>query len=194
MKEMWVRSLGWEDLLGQGNGNPLQYSCLGNPTDRGAWWAIVLGVVRIWTPLSNQTTTTWVWIHANYSRFLCFCFLIFTMGIIRTIPTMGLLWRWNEFIYWSWFQYTDVEPFSCVGVLRPSGWRHSTPWKMGNHKEAEDARKFLDQMLRTHSPRNQNLIVESSVWTDAWCIHVESFRRDGAFRPYSRLRNALMRA
>ena len=25
---------------GEGNGNPLQYSCLGNPTDRGAWWAI----------------------------------------------------------------------------------------------------------------------------------------------------------
>ena len=26
---------------GEGNGNPLQYSCLGNPMDRGAWWAIV---------------------------------------------------------------------------------------------------------------------------------------------------------
>ena len=26
---------------GGGNGNPLQYSCLGNPTDRGAWWATV---------------------------------------------------------------------------------------------------------------------------------------------------------
>ena len=29
---------------GEGNGNPLQYSCLGIPTDRGAWWAIVHGV------------------------------------------------------------------------------------------------------------------------------------------------------
>ena len=28
---------------GEGNGNPLQYSCLGNPMDRGAWWAIVHG-------------------------------------------------------------------------------------------------------------------------------------------------------
>ena len=28
---------------GKGNGNPLQYSCLGNPTDRGAWWATVYG-------------------------------------------------------------------------------------------------------------------------------------------------------
>ena len=30
--------------LGEGNGNLLQYSCLGNPTDRGAWWATVHGV------------------------------------------------------------------------------------------------------------------------------------------------------
>ena len=29
---------------GRGHGNPLQYSCLENPTDRGAWWAIVHGV------------------------------------------------------------------------------------------------------------------------------------------------------
>ena len=31
---------------GEGNGNPLQYSCLGNPMDREAWWAIVLGVAK----------------------------------------------------------------------------------------------------------------------------------------------------
>ena len=32
-----VRSLGWEDSLGEGNGNLLQYSCLENSTDRGSW-------------------------------------------------------------------------------------------------------------------------------------------------------------
>ena len=31
---------------GEGNGNPLQYSCLGNPTDRGAWLATVHGVLK----------------------------------------------------------------------------------------------------------------------------------------------------
>jgi len=31
---------------GEGNGNPLQYSCLGNPMDRGAWWAMVHGVTK----------------------------------------------------------------------------------------------------------------------------------------------------
>ena len=31
------------------NGNPLQCSCLGNPTDKGAWWAIVHGITKNWT-------------------------------------------------------------------------------------------------------------------------------------------------
>ena len=30
--------------IGEGNGNPLQYFCLENPRDRGAWWAVVFGV------------------------------------------------------------------------------------------------------------------------------------------------------
>ena len=38
---------------GEGNGNPLQYSCLGNPRDRGAWWAIVHGVTKEQTQFSN---------------------------------------------------------------------------------------------------------------------------------------------
>jgi len=33
-------------FLGGGNSNPLQYSCLGNPMDRGAWWATVHGVSK----------------------------------------------------------------------------------------------------------------------------------------------------
>ena len=38
---------------GEGNGNPLQYSCLGNPMDRGAWWAAVHGITKSRTQLSN---------------------------------------------------------------------------------------------------------------------------------------------
>ena len=40
------------------NGNPLQYSCLENSTDRGAWRAIVHGLAKSQTQLSNQTTRT----------------------------------------------------------------------------------------------------------------------------------------
>ena len=42
----------------EGNDNPLQYSCLGNLTDRGAWQAKVHGVAKSQTQLSNWTTTT----------------------------------------------------------------------------------------------------------------------------------------
>ena len=39
--------------LGEGNGTPLQYSCLENPMDRGAWWAAVHGVAKSQTQLSD---------------------------------------------------------------------------------------------------------------------------------------------
>ena len=38
---------------GEGNGNPLQYSCLGNSVDRGAWWAAVHRVAQSWTQLEQ---------------------------------------------------------------------------------------------------------------------------------------------
>ena len=41
---------------GEGNGNPLQYSCLENPMDRGAWWAAVHRVTKSWTRLSDFFT------------------------------------------------------------------------------------------------------------------------------------------
>ena len=44
----------WVDShAGEGNGNPLQYSCLENPMDRGAWKAAVHGVAKSWTRLSG---------------------------------------------------------------------------------------------------------------------------------------------
>ena len=42
----------------EGNDNPLQYSCLENPMDRGAWQTIVHGVARSHTQLSNSHTHT----------------------------------------------------------------------------------------------------------------------------------------
>ena len=40
---------------GRGNGNSVQYSCLGDPMDRGTWWATVHGVASSWTRLSTHT-------------------------------------------------------------------------------------------------------------------------------------------
>ena len=38
---------------GEGDGNPLQYSCLGNLRDKGAWWATVHRIAKSWTQLSH---------------------------------------------------------------------------------------------------------------------------------------------
>ena len=47
----------YSTCMGEGNGNPLQYSCLANPLDGGAWWAAVHGVTGSRTRLSDFTFT-----------------------------------------------------------------------------------------------------------------------------------------
>ena len=42
--------------IGEGNGNPLQCSCLENPRDGGAWWAAIYGVARSWTRLKRLSS------------------------------------------------------------------------------------------------------------------------------------------
>ena len=44
--------------IGEGNGNPLQYSCLENPRDRGAWWAAVYGVAQSRTQLKRLSSSS----------------------------------------------------------------------------------------------------------------------------------------
>ena len=45
---------------GEGNGNPLQRSCLENPRDSGAWWAAVYGVTQSWTQLKQLSSSSQV--------------------------------------------------------------------------------------------------------------------------------------
>ena len=44
--------------IGEGNGNPLQYSCLENPRDRGAWWAAAYGVTQSRTQLKRLSSSS----------------------------------------------------------------------------------------------------------------------------------------
>ena len=63
---MWGLALSWcsvnalsNNSSGEGNGNPLQYSCLENPMDGVAWWAAVQGVAKSRTRLSDFTFMPW---------------------------------------------------------------------------------------------------------------------------------------
>ena len=56
---------GLERSPGEGNGNPLQYSCLENSMDGGAWWATVHGVAKNWTRLSNFTSSHFSFLYST---------------------------------------------------------------------------------------------------------------------------------
>ena len=62
---------------GGGNGTPLHYSCLENPTDGGAWWATVHGVAKSWTELSDFTilTTSFISIQRKFALWIHSIFL-----------------------------------------------------------------------------------------------------------------------
>ena len=53
-----LKRLSMHACIGEGNGNPLQYSCLQNPRDRGAWWAAVYGVAQSWTRLKRLSSSS----------------------------------------------------------------------------------------------------------------------------------------
>ena len=70
-----------QDLLGEGNGNPLQCSCLENPRDGGAWWAAVYGVA--------QSRTRLKWLSSSSSTGSSYpesCFVVSLQGLIQFRP------------------------------------------------------------------------------------------------------------
>ena len=94
---------------GEGNGNPLQYSCLGNPVDRGALRAIVPGIAKSWTWLSN-------WAHTQYgymrkqkggeNRILLVGHFLIVSNKNPTkinLKKQGIHWSmWLERMGWNW--------------------------------------------------------------------------------------------
>ena len=76
------------NIFGEGNGTPLQYSCLANPMDRGAWWAAVHGVARSRTRLGNFTVEEEMATHSS----------VLALEEERATHSSVLAWRipWTE--------------------------------------------------------------------------------------------------
>ena len=78
--------------VGEGNGTPLQYSCLENPMDRGAWWAVVHGVTKSRTWLSDFTFS--FHFHASENKMAThssvLAWRVPGMGEPGGLPSMGL--------------------------------------------------------------------------------------------------------
>ena len=87
MQEMCVRSPGQSRSPGKGNGQPLQYSCLGNPTDRGARRAKVHGGTKVrhgWATHTVTSTVTQIAVGAGQRE-----------GWVGWVPWMGQRWDLN---------------------------------------------------------------------------------------------------
>ena len=77
MQEAWVQFLSWK-FPWRRNGNPLQYSCLETPMDKGAWWATVHEIIRVGynLALSFWGSRTWRWNEVVSLTYWAFAVLI----------------------------------------------------------------------------------------------------------------------
>ena len=107
-------------VCGEGNGTPLQYSCLENPMDRGAWWASVHGVAKSQTRLSDFTFT--FHFHASVEKEMATHSSVLAWKIPGTgepggLPSMGshrIGHDWsdlaaaavNKSFWWMWSNHT----------------------------------------------------------------------------------------
>ena len=96
---------------GEGSGSPLQYSCLGNPMDRGAWWATVHGVAK-WVGRGLVTKN-------NISRSCSFFFFLACQICWHIIVHSILLWSlyfcgisWDFSFFISYFVFSGFSLFS----------------------------------------------------------------------------------
>ena len=97
---------------GEENGNPLQYSCLGNPMDRGAWRATVHGVIKSWTQLSMHAKYQW----SKWGQ---------TQGLLPPVTLLVCIQRRE-------FAQTHKHLHKCIGLRRqlPPLLARSSPGKV----------------------------------------------------------------
>ena len=107
---------------GEGNGNPLQYSFLEKPMDRGAWWATVHEVAKSQTWLSSSTTATW-----GGQKTVCdVCERDAVFSTQRNIHTLrflaGLDVRWGTIKWFVWNAYIIVGAMTKKGINKWAAW------------------------------------------------------------------------
>ena len=103
--------------IGEGNGNPLQCSCLENPRDGGAWWAAVFGVAQSQTPLKWLSSSSRVlsycfnfwspneiwWCGAHFHMLICHLYMFFGKMSSHLLPVF------NHVIYFIIFEFQFLK-------------------------------------------------------------------------------------
>ena len=135
---------------GGGKSNPLQYSCLGNPMDRGAWRAMVRGVENSWTRLSVHMC-----VHSRVHTHACRYVLLspdVKSQLIGKDPDAGKEWRQkekgateDEMVRWHhWLNGDNGGERSLVCC---------SPW---GRKELDTTEQLNDNMCQSQSPNSSH--------------------------------------
>ena len=92
---------------GEGDGNPLQYSCLENPRDRGAWWAAVCGVAQSWIWLNRLSMPACIGVeNGNPFQYSC----------LENPRDGGAWWAAVYGVAQSWTWLKRLSMHACIGV------------------------------------------------------------------------------
>ena len=104
MQKIWVWSLG--RAPGEGNGSPLQNSCLGNSMDRGAWQATIHGVARVGHDLATKPPLRQISLK---------CVWAFAGSVVETASCFFSWWQWRGAGLWRpWVLHTKFVQLSLA--------------------------------------------------------------------------------
>ena len=167
MQETWVWSLGQEDPLEKEMATPQQYSCLENPMDRRAWWAIVSAVTKESDDLATKQQQLYDLQKVHFSSSSCCVWLV-----LYSVPTYLSIFGGtlkHAFIYtmtWRNFEYSSsffleritshwyirsfyhhmallfswVFPTDCYCTL----WQQPYLWRLAKNTESSMLRRQLN--------------------------------------------------
>ena len=148
---------------GEGNGNPLQYSCLENPMDGGAWWITVHGV-------AESDTTKWLHFKLpELSSCICSCLRARDLSTWCSEPRRGvedLSWGLGSLeericaLYFLWIFFAWCVPGSLCMVWGLFSFQRGYPWKLG------DSTHFSYSPLCTFDFRESCLVLISPLCPD----------------------------
>ena len=112
--------------IGEGNGNPLQCSCLENPRDGGVWWAAVYGVAQSWTRLKRLSNSSNIPSRASH-----------IVQLVKNLPTIQetLVWFLGGEDSSNPLQYSCLENYMDRGTwwATVQGLAKSQIWQNDSH-------------------------------------------------------------
>ena len=111
--------------IGEGNGNPLQCSCLENPRDRGAWWAAVYGVAQSrtwlkWLSSSSNMMKWTTWVNQTFK-----CAASYWSGSRYFYSSKGLIIKRGHHVLEGLAAPSPTPPIASIDIYSPS---FSFPW------------------------------------------------------------------